>query len=212
MDDAYAETPDQNQPPVEDDFDPALLDDAPPTKWPTVIGVISIIYASLGLLCGVGGSLMQAMMDVFMGWFGMDVAISGTVKLMGVFNAAVALILGVILLTGGINLVKRRRKGVTAHKVWVVLRIIMLVIGICFSVMTIEQQVDFQESMAKEQIRMARERGVDTSNFPTFNREAKAFQTQIGIIVGSTLVAIYPLFIGFFLARRKITDEIAEWV
>ena len=28
----------------------------------------------------------------------------------------------------------------------------------------------------------------------------------------TSAVSIYPIFIGFYLSRRKITDEVADWV
>jgi hypothetical protein len=33
----------------------------------------------------------------------------------------------------------------------------------------------------------------------------------IGIGIGSVVFAVYPLFLGFFLSRQKITDEVHRW-
>src|SRR5205823_4286407 len=104
-------------PPIEGEME------APPSKWPKVIGVISLIYACFGLLCAVGIAASSFFMEQLMKLGGMDVVTPAIIKINGVVGGFLMLIAGVILLTGAVSLLRRQRGGIKLLKIWAFLRV-----------------------------------------------------------------------------------------
>src|SRR5262245_56335837 len=104
--------------------DPFLSDDIPPTeqgplvdeiartRWPTVIGVISIVYAILGLTCATFQMGWLGLMDVIPEMWRGGMSMPLPLRLTFLALALPLLIAGVMLLTGGVGLVRRKRSSV----------------------------------------------------------------------------------------------------
>lgn len=179
-----------------------------PSTWPTVIGVISIIYAVLAGGCMLFASTAVLWTPPVFGSF-MDVQVtvpSGLVWL-SLISAGVLLALAVFLLVAAIRLCKRRPSGVRLMKMWAVVRLIVLVIQIIVGIFTMDMAVDFNEQM--QEVQMANIPA--DANFTPPTRAQLHRQQVITYAVGWSLTCIYPLFLGFFLARRRITDEVQTW-
>ncbi len=193
-------------PPTEAD---PLRDEAPPTRWPTVFGVISIIYAILGLCCfSLQGAWMMAMdfiPEVFRGGVNMPL----TLRLVSIGMIVPVLILGVMLLTGGIGLVRRKRSSVGLLKKWVVLRLVMLLLGLIVTVLTAPAQMEIQKQIHEFQSRVLEEAG--RAPPPARSDDELWFSVMLQAGIGTAVVAIYPFTLGMFLSRSKIDEEVAEW-
>ena len=185
-----------------------LAADEPRTKWPTVIGVISTIYACLGITCMGLGAVGTWFGEMMYRVFGMDVTVPTIIKVTTVLSCVLGIILGIILFVGGLRLVKRRRSGVKLLKMWVVMRIVLVLIGVVLAVLTMPAQIQYQRAINEATNKMLRENGNPEQPF----NEATA-QRQIFIFsgIGAAVVSIYPIFLGLYLTRKTIDAEIEPW-
>ena len=197
-------------------LEPALDDvwegaDIPQTKWPKVIGIISLIYALCGLLCQVGAGVGTFLSEFFMGMGGLDVTMPPQLKYSTPVIALISFCIGLILLFGAINLLRRRPSGVSLHKKWAVIRLVVLVIGIAVGIVMLPANIEFQRSVQEATNRLAIEGGRPDA-VRQFDEDSKWLQGRIMLGVTSGLAAVYPFFIGFYLSRKKIDEEVAQWV
>jgi len=213
-DETNAMMPEEPPAPVDGSY-PEYEDFEPPdTKWPKVIGIISLIYAIGGLLCQVAGSVWVVFgAEAVMGMTGADIEMSMLVKVLTIVSAVLLFGVGVLMLVGSVNLLRRRRSGVSALKMWVVLRLLLLVVGIGLGILMLPANIDFQMQAAEAQAQMLRDRGQSVpASLEKMDRETLWLRSVIGLGVMSGVFAVYPLFLGFYLSRGKISDEAAQWV
>ncbi len=123
------------------------FDDLPPEPagWPKVVGVISIVWASIGMLCGMCGVAGLAMMPQFMSQMEQQLGpmpdiMKPTPLMLGV--AALGFIPPVILLIAGIMTVMRRPAGRSLHLLYAVIGLVLGVIGIGIQ---LKHQLDLME-------------------------------------------------------------------
>ncbi len=189
---------------------PTGILEPPDTGWPRVIGIISIIYAICGLGCQVLGLASIFLTEWLMSLGGMDVEMPAMVKITTGATAVVMTGVGFLMLAGGIALVRRRRTGVSRLRLWAILRMVLIAVGVVVGLMTAPAQLQFQEQALEATNQMLREKG-QTAGIREFDEDAAWTQQMIMVGVLSAAFSAYPLFLGFFLSRRKITDEVATW-
>ncbi|MCX5685507.1 MAG: hypothetical protein NT049_17765 [Planctomycetota bacterium] len=104
---------------------------APRSKWPKVIGIISIVLASLAIICTPASLAMQKLdpnqrhvFEQLPGWFNIYMTVSGVL----------GVLVGVLFLAAGITLVLRKPAARPLHLVYACLAIIMCLVGIFVSV------------------------------------------------------------------------------
>ncbi len=123
--------------------------------WPTVIGVISIVLGSMGVLGNLVGlvsvAVMQVTGEMFMGP-AEGMGMTGPMLIAQGVYSFVALGVSVLLLTSGIGVVQRRLWGVKATRLWAWTRILLTVVGaaLTYWVQT-EQFAAMDESMQQQQ-------------------------------------------------------------
>src|SRR4051812_22540881 len=115
-------------PPTQSDFEIPLPDEAP--AWPKVVGIISIVWASAWMLCGVCGlasplflGMMSNMVEKDMG--PMPPAMRPSLPQMALM--AVGLAWAVLLLCAGIATVTRKPSGRVLHLAYAVGALIMVI-------------------------------------------------------------------------------------
>lgn len=196
----------QETPPIETE----PLDLVDETRWPKVIGTVSIIYALVGLTCALGAVGSPWLTEFFTRLGGMDMTFPLLLKIMTVVSGAIMFILGLMLFFGGIRLLQRKPAGVSLIKKWVIARIVFLLIGFVTTVLTAPTQIDFKRQMNDFSNEMA-VRGNRPDRVNEFDEDSawRVFMIQAAVI--TSVVAIYPLFLGFYLSRKKISDEINTW-
>jgi hypothetical protein len=119
------------------------------------------------------------------------------------------MILGVMLLTGGIGLVRRRRSSIGLLKKWAVLRIVMLLVGIVVTILTAPTQIQIQKQVYDFQVKMM-EQAKRTPPPPKSDEQIwQGIMLQTGIAMGC--FAIYPFVLGLYISGKKVTAEVAEW-
>jgi hypothetical protein len=150
--------------------------------WPTVIGIISIILASLGLLCtplvtitNAINPTTQQVYEYLPDWY-------RTWEIVGMFGG---IVFAVVLLIGGITLLKRRPVGRTLHLVYAVVSFAVAVVNVVIFATIIGQ----------------------TAGMPAPMRAG-----LIGGGVGGTCGGlIYPVFLLIWFLRAPIAEEVRTW-
>jgi hypothetical protein len=199
-----------NPPAVPADFVAGALPPEDTSKWPKVIGVFSLIYAILGMTCGIAYAGMTMMTEQLMAMGGMtDVTLPMPIKLTVVALVLCGLILGIVLLSAAVQLLRRKRSGVKLHLRWAMLRMILILLAATTTLFTGKASVDFEKARLDAQNRLMEERGGQAMKIPS--DEALHRRTILTTAGFSAAQAIYPLFIGFYLSRRRIREQIAHW-
>ena len=156
-------------------------------RWPTVIGVISIVWASLTLICApinIASNLMAppqggmgpapAGPDSLYRIYSMTKPITGMAAMMG---------MGVLLLVAGIKLCKRRAGARLLHLIWAwtTLSLGVLSIAIGLSVMDLSDAPDMMRPMI-----------------------------YVGVFIGAAIAFAWPIFLLAWFMRSKTADQLRE--
>lgn len=184
--------------------------DEPATTWPRTIGVISLIYACGGLLCSVGFHLSFVFTPELMGMAGMTVQMPALLKSLAIGETLVIFALGILLLCGAMALLRRKRSGWKLLRLWALLRVLLLFISIALTVAMPAENVSFARSIKEAQAQAAAEGGQKIDMGDT--TDGALWQTtllQAGIF--TAVLSIYPVFLMFYLSRRRITAEVEQW-
>jgi hypothetical protein len=178
--------------------------------WPKVIGIISLIYAIGGLLLTTCFSAQVYVAEYFFGLQGIDLETPTMIKMTAGIGWILALGLGILMLLGAIGVLRRRRAGISRLRTWAILRIVLLLISLALTVLTAPTQIQFQIAVQDAQMELMRDQGIDV---PDIEKTEEQIWTQTLIIISimTALTAAYPAFLGLFLSRRAINDDIQEW-
>ncbi|MCH7701510.1 MAG: hypothetical protein IID37_07460 [Planctomycetes bacterium] len=184
-------------PPIEPE---ALGSGTPPPAWHKPIGVIAIVFGSLGMLGGCSGLFYPKLMEMmasnvpremeeqfkvaedFAGWT--------------IASSLAGLVAAAALLAAGIGVLKQRRWGITTARVWAVAKMVVVA---ATSVLTYQI---LQESTAA----MLRTQGTQAMP-PGFMSAVGAMSIGMGIMWGWAL----PVFLLIWFGRRKIRQDVAAW-
>ncbi len=172
-----------------------VIPDLPPEPpgWPKVVGIISIVWASLGLFCGGCGGLMafvgpmmipEAQRDQF------PPNMSPGPALLAVI--AVGMLSGVLLLVAGVMTLRRKPIGSTLHMVCAVISLLLIFPNIYFQ---LQQQTDLAKWASEN----------PASQFAQqMNSPAQKMMQTGGLLFGVVIGAAYPVFllIWFGLVKR----------
>lgn len=180
------------------------------TKWPKKLGVITLIYAIGGLLVQAFLALMTVAGEWFLGLAKIEIEIPMSVKLIEGGAILLAASLGILLIVGSINLLRRRRSGVSLLKAWAVLRLVLVLVGLVTAILIMPVQVDMQRSIAEQTNEKLREAGRTGGMQETDDEKIRPKIIRRAVIFSGVLTA-YPLFLGFWLSRRKVGDEVSQW-
>lgn len=191
-----------------DDFDQIVP--ASSRKWPTVLGTISIVYGALGFTCAAFVATSPLLTEFGTRLSGMDLSMPPVIKVIAAISGVIMLMLGLLLLVGGIKVAKRKPEGVKLLKSWAVLRLVVLVISFVITVLSMPTQLEFQRKFMAMQAEQLREAGREDL-IPDLSDEQLWNRTMIQTAITSGLTCIYPLFLGFYLSRKSIDDEIETW-
>ncbi len=180
-------SPPQMTPP--DETHPPQVPSSARPPWATVIGVISIVWGSLGLICtpvSLLGNMLSnkinprtaEMQGRFPDWY-------------ATYTIAALLVqvaLAVLLLIAGICLLRRSRLARRLHLGYAVPNLLLGAVGLVVAISTMSQV--FQES--------------DMPEVATASGMAGAF-------IGMAFVMVYPIFLLVWFSRRKIREQVQQW-
>lgn len=186
----------------------AVVSARPPEAWPGVIGVMSIVFGVLGILqngCGAVMMLFVGSMESFVPQgqtSGMDVALESSLPYPGLLAVQYAAEFGlaILLLVGGIMLLSRRPGAARAliTFAWLDLGVNTYTAVLQFYSMRAQMQA-MQENPSLSQAPMGM--------FATITDAA----SSVILVIGWSLVAIWPIFLLVWFHRRKIRDTVGSW-
>lgn len=165
------------------------------TTWPKVIGVISIVFGAGACLQGVWGFFAPRFIK--MAAESMPEAQAAPLAAMQEWgtwitvSSALTILIGLVLFVAGIDLVRRRRRGIKLGRVWAVLKILFGIAGAFVGL-----------AMQQEQFRQ-------------ISQQTPAINTGVIAVVVLVVVALwtcaYPVFLLIWFSRAKVKVEYAQW-
>ena len=163
--------------------------------WPKVVGIISIIWAALGLACNACGvfmpQLMTRMLPEEMTKGPMPPNMNPGIEMYVLMAVGMAVTL--VLFVGGIALVRRKRSARAMHLVWALLACILAAIGL------------FMQWRIHGEMQAWIQQNPDSP----WAQQQKGQQGDIGLVIGLLMGAVfgfaYPVFclIWFGLVKRN---------
>ncbi|MEX0652743.1 MAG: hypothetical protein WD534_17245 [Phycisphaeraceae bacterium] len=179
---------------------------APPPHrtWPTAIGIIAIIFGSLGALGALWGAAAPFLMEWLFDAMGLQQAeVQAQLEIMrsllwwSVSFSLVSLLLALLLLMAGVQLIRRRRQAGALCWWWAVLKMALVVGGVALGYVAQQQQMELMTAQQQSHQQMA---GAVSEAMALFN-------IAIGLAWGWAL----PVFMLIWFSRRSVKADVASW-
>ncbi len=216
---------------------------SPPAKksaWPKVIGIISIVIAGLGMLCGtcntISGIAGSAMVPFIRSFAKMPTATSrpttgetmpmdsqaapdmmdtmfkalGPLYIIKAITSFLGLLAAILLLIAGIMLVRRRRRGQTLHLVYAVVGIISVGVAIALHSYSMSIMTDTMGGLPFGKM----EPGMDPAMGEQMSNLMRAQFSMMSVFGAIMIVATglpYPVFLLIWFLRPKVRREVKGW-
>jgi len=170
------------------------------STWPTVIGVLAIVFgslATLGGLCGVLGPLVMPGLLQGTGSGAEQMAAAGKWQVWSIVMNVISMALSILLLVAGIKLSSRRASAATLCTLWAKLKI-LAVIGFCvlfFFIQRDQLAVTLKGSAGSPGV------GEQVVTIAAFG------STVVYLLWGVAL----PVFMLIWFSRQRIREEVATW-
>lgn len=186
----------------------------PPTVWPTVLGVIAIVFGAGGTLSNTCGTVANLFMPFILGSMAKVAGPGGSVveaqvrmsqhyAMFMVIGSLASLAVAVMLLIGGIGLLKRKARSVRILKIWAIVR---LLVAIPLSILG--HRIGTEMFVAMEQAAAQSSKGAPMPLwFPGFLSSMGA----LGVVIGFMWAAALPVFMLIWFSRKAIKAEVAGW-
>jgi hypothetical protein len=184
------------------------------SSWPSWIGGISIGFGALMLL---GSCLGVA--GIFLTPWGLKAAgidappTPGPMVIVTGFDAIVTIVLGTMLLTGGIALLRRRESGIRRLKnyayVRVALAIPLLLAG--FWIMGPSAKWAADLAAASNDFKESKKIAVTEAEREAAKNTEPSTLAVGSAVAGSVIGLIYPVILIVFLSKPRVRDEAARW-
>ena len=171
-----------------------------PTSWPTVVGILAIVFGGFGILGGVWGvvspfvvdrfaemipSMQEQLMQQLDAWSGWTRAMSIT-----------SFLFAGLLLFGGISLVKKRHRAAPILFIWSILKTVLIFAGVGLQLSIQTQTMD--------------QLTTQLSSVPG-GRAIMVGSVAIGLACGLIFQLAGPVFLLVWFRRRVIKEEVATW-
>jgi len=186
--------------------DPAMLDGAPPrpSSWPMAVGVIAIVFGAFGVIAGCFGIVMLSFLPAFLEMIAevagdaqaSQMEALGEYRPMLMVLVGCGLLLSVMLVVGGLGLVRRRPYGVTWCLVWAVLKSIFVVANAGANYVMNQAQI---AAMAED------------PNIPPMPGGILEALGALGAAFGLLWGWALPVFMVIWFMRKPIRAEVRDW-
>lgn len=178
----------------------------PISKWPSVVGTISIVLASLGLVC-YGCGTVNGLVSAFMGGIAAPgqqppPPAPGPVAAMQIGSACVSTLLSAWLLAAGIGLLRRRPWGRPGAIGWAVAKLVVAVVSTAIAIVQAEQAAQY----VNDAIAQGSSQGGGSVSFKVTAAMLMSF--YVAALLWSL---IWPVFLLAWLSRARIRDEVRSW-
>lgn len=175
------------------------------SKWPTVVGTISIVLGSLGILCygcNSVSTIFQPMMVNMLPPDQQPPPQPAAIMAMSIAQYCGLALLGIWLLVAGIGLCKRSAWAPKAITFWAIARLALTVI---FTILTFVFLQDMVDGINQQIEQSAAQQG----NAVPFTMTTGIM--TIIILVMLVFVSWWPIFILFWMSRATVQRDTAEW-
>lgn len=170
-----------------------------PRSWPTALGILAALWGGIGLVSSgmaVAGVGQQAQPAIMRG--GLGAALS-----------AVAALLALALLVGGVQLMRRRVAGVRLLQVWAPLSV--LAQGAVLAIM-VTHRAEFEESFRAEMERQAEARAAKVGQAaPALPQGMEKVMYAFGLGCGGVAAIVPPAIAAIFVFGRRGREAVTEW-
>ena len=201
------------QPPTTPDEEFAA--EQPRAKWPTVWGVLFLIWAGLTVLASCCGGFAVWMAPTFAQMGGMSEFPKAPPILSWwmIADGVISIFLFVILLMGGMALLRRRPAAAKLVMVYVVARLLFVAPALLFGVAIEKPMVEWQREMAQAQVDFfeSRQATPPQSLIDQAKNTEVTLMARVQLFGGAAVTAIFPLVAGIFFSRKTIKDQIKGW-
>jgi hypothetical protein len=175
-----------------------------PAVWPTVIGVIAIVFGAFGVLAGLWGVLAPLVMRNFETALPSGVHVSEAMSGWEEWTlplSAAATVLAALLLAGGVGLVQLRPWGRRLLMYWAPLKIMLAGVN---GILVWHMQAE-----------MLQVQGMAWTSSAPFgpaggNTAVKAF-SMVSLALALVWGAALPVFVLIWFARATIREQVAKW-
>jgi hypothetical protein len=185
------------------------------SRWPTVWGVLMLIWAGLTALGACCASFGVFVAPMFAGMAGMkDFPKAPPILSVWIIgDGVVSIVLVVVLVMAGMALIRRRANARSLVMAYVVIRILVALPNLVMGIASERPMAEWQRQMSQAQVEFIQSRGgevppqlVEASHQTEPSRWAR-WQT-----LGTTLLGVvFPAVAGIWFSRRSVRDEIAGW-
>ena len=170
-----------------------------PGRWPMVVGILAALWGGIGAVSAglaVAGIGQQAQPAIMRG--GLGAAVS-----------AVATLLSLALLVGGVQLMRRRALGVRLLQAWAPLSV--LVQATVLAIM-VTHRADFEQSFRDEMERQAEASAAKTGKAaPSLPQGVEKMMFAFGLGCGGIAAIVPPAIAAFFVFGSRGRQALAEW-
>lgn len=171
------------------------------SKWPAIIGTISIVLGGLGLLCYGCGSLNTIVSPMLVSAMPEDqrpATPQGMMLVLQVAQTCAAFLLSLWLLFAGIGIVRRRSWGRGGHIGWAIMKIITAIAGMLIGLVFLPDSV--------QQINDQLNQGTGPPPF-----EMTEGVMLVILVVMSVWAILWPIFVLLWFLRGNVREEVRGW-
>jgi hypothetical protein len=194
------------------------LDDlaAHQATWPTVVGIISIVYAVFGFFANGCGAILLHFSGATLALAGIDAGDIQRPRGLLIVETALAtlgLLLAILLGVGAIALIRRRPSALQLLRIWTVGSIMATLIGIGVGFASVESNVEWQLAIQDAYADKVRRDGGDPSAYPQLNYDAEDMRKASirNLAMLGALPILYPAIVGFLITSRARVEQAAAW-
>lgn len=183
-------------------------------RWPTVLGVISLVYGILALIGNGCGAASPFATPFFLQMSGMDaekLTMSPALFWVQLGSGVIGMVIAVVLLVGSVGLLRRSPRSLGILKAWVALAVVTTLLGIGLGFLLLDANVQYQLDIQDATRAMIRERGGDPSQFPAKTAEEIKSQSRLMLAVFGLLPMVYPVIVGFLVTSKSRTEQAMNW-
>lgn len=183
-------------------------------RWPFVFGAVSLAVGVFGFCMQGAGAAFTGFSQSFMKMGGMDVSPPpDVVRILGLTQAIILCALGIVLIAGAAMLMNRNPLGALLVRVWVVLRLLMVVAGLIAGVLTIKPNVEWQITMTAEIRESLRKNpNIKEKDLPPIPEREDAEKKALWSIIGASLAfSAWPFAMAIVLSRPNVRADIDAW-
>lgn len=167
-----------------------------PPAWPLAIGIICIVLGAGGVFVNLFGLLSYTVLSAKMGALQPAPHVLEEMKVSGVLTSLLNVLVAVLLLVAGIGMAQRRRWSVALARVWAVVRILAVVVGMAFAMVLQTRQFAAMPAQV-----------AGPFNMPKFSNAVIVLGMVFGLLWGWAL----PVFVLIWLNRGTIRQQTEGW-